>query len=55
MAVFTMATVSALLASVTLGGLEVTVLSITAMTCIIVQAMDNVLDQTCASVHQDIS
>lgn len=55
MAVFITATVSALLASVTLGGLEVTVLSITAMTCIIVRAMDNALDQTCAGVHRDIS
>jgi len=53
MAVFTTATVLVPHASATEGGLDVTVLSFTAMICTTALAMANVLDQTCASAYQD--
>ena len=49
-AVSIMVTVSVLPASATEGGQDATVRSITVMICTTVLAMDDVLDQTCASV-----
>ena len=54
MVVFTMATVLVPHASVIEAGLGATVLSFTVMTYTTVLAMDNVWDQTCASVRQDL-